>query len=306
MKKVILKSFLALFISATLFSCKDKADKPKEAVTVEEPETDAMTNFGGLALYTVRDAMGENVKETLKAVAKAGYENIEAANYEDGKFYNMTPAEFKAYLDELELNPISTHQGTVTMENADQMMADVKAAGFEYFVIPVPPMGMFQFNMENRTMNMKGTAADLATILDQLGEKANAAGLKLLYHNHDFEFKPNDNGVVIIDYLLENCNPEFVNFQMDLFWVTKAGADPVAYFEKYPGRFKMWHVKDMDDQGRFAPVGKGTIDFKRILDNKELSGMEYYMVEQDMTFDGLQPLEAIKISHDGLEDIGFK
>ncbi len=306
MKKIIFKSFFALFISATLFSCKDKTEKSNEAVTVEEPETNTMTNFGGLALYTVRDAMGENAMETLKAVADAGYENIEAANYEDGKFYNMTPAEFKAYLDELELNPVSTHQGSVTMENANQMMADVKAAGFEYFVIPVPPMGMFQFNMENRTMNMKGTAADLATILDQLGEKANAAGLKLLYHNHDFEFKPNDNGVVIIDYLLENCNPEFVNFQMDLFWVTKAGADPVAYFEKYPGRFKMWHVKDMDDQGRFAPVGKGTIDFKRILANKELSGMEYYMVEQDMTFDGLQPLEAITISHDGLEDIGFK
>ena len=306
MKKIIFKSFFALFISATLFSCKDKTEKSNEAVTVEEPVTITDANFGGLALYTVRDAMSENAMETLKAVADAGYENIEAANYEDGKFYNMTPAEFKAYLDELELNPVSTHQGSVTMENANQMMADVKAAGFEYFVIPVPPMGMFQFNMENRTMNMKGTAADLATILDQLGEKANAAGLKLLYHNHDFEFKPNDNGVVIIDYLLENCNPEYVNFQMDLFWVTKAGADPVAYFEKYPGRFKMWHVKDMDDQGRFAPVGKGTVDFKRILANRELSGMEYYMVEQDMTFDGLQPLEAIKISHDGLEDIGFK
>jgi sugar phosphate isomerase/epimerase len=186
------------------------------------------------------------------------------------------------------------------------MMADVKAAGFEYFVIPVPPMGMFEFNMEERTMNMKGTAAELAEILDTLGEKANAAGLQLLYHNHDFEFKPNSDDVVVIDYLLENCNPEFVNFQMDLYWVTKAGADPVAYFEKYPGRFKVWHVKDMDDQGRFAPVGKGTIDFKRILEKKELSGMEYYMVEQDMTFDGLEPLEAIKISHEGIENIGFK
>ena len=305
MKKVILKSFLALFISATIFSCKDKTEKSKEIETAVAQDTTTVANFGGLALYTVRDAMGEKAKETLKAVADNGYKNIEAANYEAGKFYNMAPEEFKGYLDELGLSPISTHQGSVTMENADQMMADVKAAGFEYFVIPVPPMGMFQFNMENRTMNMKGTADDLAKTLDQLGEKANAAGLKLLYHNHDFEFKPNADGVVIIDHLLENCNPEFVNFQMDLYWVTKAGANPVAYFEKYPGRFKMWHVKDMDDQGRFAPVGEGTIDFKRILDNKELSGMEYYMVEQDMTFDGLQPLEAIEISHNGLKEIGF-
>ncbi len=127
----------------------------------------------------------------------------------------------------------------------------------------------------------------------------------MLYHNHDFEFKKNADGIIPIDYLLENCNPELVNFQMDLFWVTKAGADPLVYFEKYPGRFKIWHVKDMDEQGRFSPVGKGTIDFSRILAEKEKSGMLYYMVEQDMTFDGLKPLEAIKISHEGLSQFGF-
>ncbi len=113
------------------------------------------------------------------------------------------------------------------------------------------------------------------------------------------------NGVVTIDYLLENTDPKYVNFQMDLFWVTKAGADPVAYFEKYPGRFKVWHVKDMDDEGKFAPVGNGTIDFARILEQKELSGMKYYMVEQDRTFDGMKPLEVIKISHKGLKKFGF-
>ncbi|MDC6387289.1 sugar phosphate isomerase/epimerase [Maribacter sp. PR1] len=274
----------------------------------DTPETpvEEVKDFGGLALYTVRDDMGTDAKSTLKAVADAGYENIEAAGYADGKFYNMTPVDFKAYLSEIGLNPISTHQSSVTLDNADEMMAEVKAAGFEYFVVPVPPMGMFTFNMEERTMGMKGTAQELADILDTLGEKASNAGLKLLYHNHDFEFKKGDDDVVMIDYLLENCNPDNVNFQMDLYWVTKAGADPVAYFEKYPGRFKLWHVKDMDDQGRFAPVGTGTIDFGRILEKKELSGMEYYMVEQDMTFDGLKPLEAIKISHEGLKEIGFE
>ncbi|MBQ4914044.1 sugar phosphate isomerase/epimerase [Maribacter sp. MMG018] len=265
----------------------------------------AQDKFGGLALYTVRDDMGTNAKATLQAVADAGYKNIEAAGYEDGKFYGMSPKEFKSMVKSMGLKPVSTHQGTVTMENADKMMADVKAAGFKYFVIPVPPMGMFEFNMEERTMNMKGSAAELAEILDVLGEKAHKAGLKLLYHNHNFEFEKNAQGIVTIDYLLENCNPKYVNFQMDLYWVTKAGADPVAYFEKYPGRFKIWHVKDMDEQGRFAPVGNGSIDFKRILDNKKLSGMKYYMVEQDMTFDGLKPLEAIKISHDGLKKFGF-
>ena len=266
----------------------------------------AQDRFGGLALYTVRDAMGSDAKATLKAVADAGYKNIEAAGYEDGKFYNMSPEDFKKYVKELGLTPISAHQGSVTLDNADAMMADVKAAGFKYFVVPVPPMGLFKSDPDTRTMSMTGGAANLARILDTLGEKAKAAGLKLLYHNHDFEFKKDGDGIVTIDYLLENCNPKFVNFQMDLYWVTKAGADPVAYFEKYPGRFKIWHVKDMDDQGRFAPVGEGKIDFARILANKKLSGMKYYMVEQDMTFDGMEPLEAIKISHEGLKKIGFK
>jgi sugar phosphate isomerase/epimerase len=205
----------------------------------------------------------------------------------------------------LNLKGISTHQGGVTLDNADQMIADVKAAGFTYFVVPVPPMGMFTYDRENMTMGMKGTAKELLDILNVLGKKCQAAGLQLLYHNHDFELIRNENNVIILDYLLENTDPKYVNFQMDLFWVSKAGVDPIDYFNKYPGRFLIWHVKDMDDKGRFAPVGEGKINFKRILAQKERSGMKYYMVEQDMTFDGLKPLEAIKISHKGLKAFGF-
>ncbi|WP_416242045.1 sugar phosphate isomerase/epimerase family protein [Arenibacter sp. GZD-96] len=261
--------------------------------------------LGGLALYTVRDDMGINARATLMAVADAGYKNIEAAGYADGKFYGMTPVEFKNLLKELGLNPISTHQGSVTLENADAMIADVKAAGFKYFVIPVPPMGTFTFDATTRTMGMTGGAAQLANVLTTLGEKCKKAGLQLLYHNHDFEFKKDKDGIVPIDYLLENTDPKLVNFQMDLYWVTKAEASPIAYFKKYPGRFKIWHVKDMDTEGKFAPVGNGTIDFSKILANKKLSGMKYYMVEQDNTFD-LKPLEAIRISHKGIQKFGFK
>lgn len=266
----------------------------------------AQEKFGGMALYTVRDAMKDDAINTLITVVDAGYKYIEAANYADGKFYNMTPKDFKAMLDEIGLTPISTHQGSLTLDNADAMIADVKAAGFAYFVIPVPPMGLFTFNPSSSSMGMKGGAENLANILNTLGEKCKKAGLQLLYHNHDFEFKEDVSGEITYDYLLEHTNPEYVNFEMDLYWVTKAGADPLAYFEKYPGRFKIWHVKDMDDQGRFAPVGTGHIDFARILAKKELSGMKYYMVEQDATFDTMTPLEAIKISHNGLKNIGFK
>jgi sugar phosphate isomerase/epimerase len=260
--------------------------------------------YGGLALYTVREDMETDAKSTLQKVADIGYQYVEAAGYKDRQFYGMEPIEFKNYLNELGLIPLSSHQSTVTLENADEMIADVKAAGFTYFVVPIPPMGLFQYDREAKAMNFKGGAANLAQILDILGEKCHKAGLKLLYHNHDFEYKKDADGIVPIDYLLEHCNPEYVNFQMDLYWVSKVGADPVAYFEKYPGRFKLWHVKDMDEEGRFAPVGTGTIDFARILAQQNLSGMEYYYVEQDTTYN-LKPIDAIKISHDGLKKIGF-
>jgi sugar phosphate isomerase/epimerase len=290
-------SFLALLAIGTFACGPNTATEELTEVTEVQPE-----RFGGLALYTVRDSMASNPKATLQAVADAGYAYVETANYEDGKFYGMAPADFKAYLESIGLTAKSAHMGMVNMENADQLIADVKAAGIEYFVIPVPPMGMFTFGPDG--MGMKGSPDDLVNIMNTLGEKCTNAGIKLLYHNHDFEFKATADGTIIEDLLLEKCNPEFVNFQMDLFWVTKAEVDPLTYFEKYPGRFIAWHVKDMNEEGNFAPVGTGSIDFKRILAEKAKSGMEYYLVEQDQTF-GLDPMEAIKISHKGLGEIGF-
>ncbi len=262
----------------------------------------AQDRFGGLALYTVRDDMSKNAVETLKAVADVGYAYVEAAGYNDGKFYGMDPKDFKKTLKEVGLEPVSTHQGGLTLENADQMIADVKAAGFKYFVIPVPPMG--HFKVEDGKMGMSDELELLADVLNTVGKKCKAAGLELLYHNHDFEFVKNSKGIIPIEYFLENTDPGTVNFEMDLYWVTRAGADPVAYFEKYPGRFKLWHVKDMDEEGKFAPVGTGSIDFSRILKEKDKSGMIYYYVEQDRTWDK-KPLEVIKTSHEGLKKFGF-
>ncbi len=303
MKKLSIYSVFIVVLSLGI-SCKENKKEETTKDTTDELVTES--NFGGLALYTLRDDMGVDPKAVLQEVANDGYAYIEAAGYNEGKFYNMSPEDFANLLKELELTPVSTHHSDVTLENADAMMKDVKTAGFEYFVVPIPPMGLFHFDDATMTMSMSGGAENLSKIVNTLGEKAHAAGLKLLYHNHDFEFKKDADGIVPIEYLIEHSDPKYVNFQMDLYWVTKAGADPIAYFKKYPGRFKIWHVKDMDNEGRFAPVGNGTIDFAKILANKELSGMEYYMVEQDMTFDGMKPLEAIKISHEGLKNIGFK
>jgi sugar phosphate isomerase/epimerase len=267
--------------------------------------TFAQKKWGGMTLYTVRNEMSKDPKATLKAVADLGYKYIEAVDYKDGKFYGLSPLEFKSYAKSLGLKPISVHMGAMTTDNADQLIADVKAAGFKYFVAPVPPMGMFKFDPKSRSLTMTEDVEKLTEVLNTIARKAHAAGLQFLYHNHAFEFEKNSKGIIPIDYMLENLDSKYVNFQMDLYWVTKAGVDPVDYFKKYPGRFKIWHVKDMDAEGRFAPVGKGTIDFGRILANKKLSGMKYYIVEQDQVFDGLIPMEAIKLSREGLTKFGF-
>jgi len=217
----------------------------------------------------------------------------------------MDPEEFKGYLDEIGLVGISTHMAGTTAENLDQMVDDAVAAGFEYFVIPIPPMGAFKFDQATMSMSMTQEVETVMDNINLIAERCAEAGIKCLYHNHDFEFREGTDGIVPIDYFLEHSDPEILNFQMDMFWVTKAEADPVEYFERYGGRFHGWHVKDMDEKGRFAPVGQGTIDFGRILAAQEASGMKFYLVEQDMCFE-LDPMEAVKISHKGLGEIGFK
>ncbi len=302
MIKQILPLFLLLF---TLAACGDATEKATEETAATEPEITAATDFGGLALYTLRDTLAGDPKGVLKEVAATGYKYIEAAGYKDGKFYGMTPTEFKNYLAEVGLTPISSHHGDITIETTDKVVADLKEAGFEYLVIPIPPMGAFTFDPATITLGMNQSAEMVMGNVNAIAKKVVAGGLKCLYHNHDFEFKAGEDDIVPIDYFLENSDPAVLNFQMDLYWVTKAGADPVAYFDRYPGRFKAWHVKDMDDQGRFAPVGEGNIDFKRILAAREKSGMEFYLVEQDMCFNHTA-LEAIAISHKGLAEIGFE
>ncbi len=299
--------FSSLVILALTFGIVACGSSEKEDMTSEDviEESEVSSQLGGLALYTVRDAMAADPRGTLQKVAEAGYAYIEAAGYADGKFYGMEPVEFKEYVESLGMKAVSTHMGAVTLDNADQFIADTKAAGMTYFVIPVPPMGMFTFDASTMKMGMNGTPEDLVSILNELGEKCSAAGLTLLYHNHDFEFMENEDGVILADYILENTDAANVNFEIDLFWSTKAGAKANDYFAKYPGRFKAWHVKDMNPEGMFAPVGKGLINFSQFLVDKETAGLEVYFVEQDMTFD-LDPLEAIKISNEAIRTFGFE
>lgn len=300
-----IRPIFALLLTLGLCACSSNTETtPDNEETTNAALDNSHANYG-LALYTLRDTLAKNPKGVLKAVADIGYKNIESAGYQDGKFYGMEPTAFKAYLDEIGLTPLSSHNSSITLDNAEQIAQDVKAAGFTYLVIPIPPMGYFSFNPETRRMGMDGDIEKVTNTINTIAEIVTAQGLKCLYHNHDFEFLENENGVVPMDYFIENTDPKYLNFQLDLYWATKAGTDPLDYFAKAPGRFKSWHVKDMDSEGRFAPVGEGGIDFKRILAEKEVAGMEAYFVEQDATFNHT-PLEAIKISYQGLQEIGFE
>ena len=292
--------YLSTLLLLLAIACTSTQPESKE---IPQEETKMKESYGGLALYTLRDTMAKDPKGVLKTVADIGYKYIEAAGYREGKFYGMTPTEFKDYLAEIGIEPVSSHHGDVSLDNADQMIADVKAAGFTYFVVPIPPMG--HFKVDENGLGMSEEVEEITDILNTIGEKCSAAGLVMLYHNHDMEFKENSKGIVPMDYFIENTNPEHVKFQLDLYWATKAGVDPIAYFEKAPGRFKSWHMKDMDEEGRFAPVGNGTIDFANILKSKDLSGMEHFFVEQDRTFEQT-PLEAITISHKAIGELGMK
>ena len=305
----VARPLLALAAALSLVACGGGASAEAEvAPAVEDAPAE---RSGGIALYTVRDDMGRDPRATLAAVADLGYAYVEAAGYAagedgaEGTFYGMPPAAFRVLLDSLGLQPMSTHMGGATRDNAARLAADARAAGFRYFVIPVPPAGAFGVDEETGRMLMREPMAEVMEEINAIAEGVATAGLECLYHNHDFEFEAGPDGAVPIEYFLEHSDPAALNFQMDLFWVTKAGADPVDYIGRYPGRWRSFHVKDMDAEGRFAPVGTGSIDFARVLAERERAGLAFFLVEQDATYDGQTPLEAVAQSREGLGALGL-
>lgn len=241
----------------------------------------------GLQLYTVRDAMAKDPKAALAKVAGIGYNSVEGATYTgDEKFYGMSPVEFKQVLKDNGLVMYSSHyrlgedkmngkdmQGTM-LHDWDKAVEDAAKVGLKYMVCA-------WLSPEER-----GTLDHYKKVADDLnvaGEKCKKAGIQLCYHNHNFEFEQQD-GKYPYDILM-GTDPNLVKMEMDIYWIKKAGQDPIALFKKHPGRFPLWHVKDMDKtpQQNFTEVGNGVIDFKEIFKYKKLAGMKYFYVEQDQT-----------------------
>ncbi|UCH13240.1 MAG: sugar phosphate isomerase/epimerase [Bacteroidales bacterium] len=254
----------------------------------------------GLQIYSVRDQLSEDLEGTLKQVAKIGYKWIELASYDDGKFYNKTPAEFKKLVDDLGMEIISSHTGVeikgVDMSNAEKLADAHAELGLTYVIKP--------WLVEERRVSAD-SYKKVAEELNKIGEIMKSRGLKFGYHNHDFEFETVDDHIPF-DILLTETDKELVTFEIDLYWIKKGGKNTTDYFKKYPGRFELYHVKDMDntEESYFTEVGSGIINFKELFSYKDLAGMKYFFVEQD-NCRNYTPLESVKISFDYLNNCDF-
>ena len=248
---------------------------------------DKKSNYIGLQLYTVRDAMQSDPVATLAKVAHIGYNSIEGATYTGTqKFYGMEPAAFAKVLKQNGLIIPSSHyrlgeekannetvKGTI-LNGWDKAVDDAAAVGIKYMVCA------YLAESERGGIDHYKMVADT---LNKAGERCKKAGIQLCYHNHDFEFQ-SQNGTLPYDILL-NTDKNLVKMEMDLYWVSKAGRDPIELINQHPGRFPLWHVKDMDKTAdkAFTEVGNGSIDFKKIFTHANKAGMKYFFVEQDKT-----------------------
>jgi sugar phosphate isomerase/epimerase len=208
----------------------------------------------GLQLYTIRDAMDEDLKGSLQKLSDLGYKNLELASYSNGKFYGHSPVEFKKMVNDLGMEIISSHTQVeaagITLDNAQKMADDHAELGVQYCVQP-------WVNEEDRNIeSYKKMIADW----NEVGRIMKGVGIQFGYHNHNFEFENLDGIIPYYDIFMPEMDEDLITMELDLFWATKAGQDPVDMFNKYPGRFQLLHLKDMHtNEAPFFDVTKDDI-----------------------------------------------
>ena len=233
----------------------------------------------GLQLFTLRELLPKDVKGTIEKVAQAGFTEVETYGFSNGKFWGLTPKEFK---DLLKANGLKAPSGHYNMEEfiktggTDQLKASIDAAaalGGEYFTIAGA-----RVDQTKGADGFKKVAADF----NKVAELAKASGLGFAYHNHDFEFKSIGDTTGYEIYLNET-DKNLVKFEMDLYWVVRSGNDPLKLIADHPGRFPMWHVKDMDKAKPEwnTEIGNGSIDFKSIFAQAKTSGLKHFFLEHE-------------------------
>jgi sugar phosphate isomerase/epimerase len=285
-KKISLKVLFLVGVAAFLFqgltSCETA---PKEKVI-------------GLQLYSVRDDMKKDVPGTIAAVGEMGYKYVEAAGYKDGKIYGMDPVEFKNLCEKNGLHFWGAHAGQAvpTDENWDKTMVwwDVciaahKSAGAKWIVQPF---------MDKVGYESLDGLKRYCKYFNAVGEKCNAAGIRFGYHNHSHEFTTVLDGKSVYDWMLELTDSKKVMFEMDLYWIIEGDKKPCDYFEKYPGRFELLHIKDAEEVG-----ASGNINFAAIFAQREKAGAKYGIVEVEQY--NFEPLVSCKKSIEYLQAADF-
>jgi sugar phosphate isomerase/epimerase len=245
----------------------------------------------GLQLYTVRRDLEKDFDGTLAAVAKVGFREVELAG-----LFGRTPRDFRASLDRNGLRAPSMHVDLPEIrKDFSKTLEAGTALGVRYVICA------WLAPEERKSLDDYKRHIEL---FNRAGEEAKKAGLQFGFHCHDFEFVPLE-GVVPYDLILKETDSARVQMEMDLYWITKAGADPLRYFHQYPGRFPLVHVKDMDATPKkdFTEVGKGVVDFKRIFAQSKLAGIRHYFVEQDETPG--PAIESARVSYQYLKTLDF-
>jgi len=303
------RTFIGTSVAATLAA----AAKPAWAADTahlagRSPVAHAIDRVG-LQLYTVRDAMKTDFAGTIAKVAATGYKEVEFAGY-----FDHSPKDVRAILDKNSLASPSCHVGYDVVEKKwPETLEAAKIVGHSYIICPW---------IDEKQRVEPGGWKRAADLFNKAGEASKKAGIQFGYHNHSFEFDPAESlgGKLPYDFLLAETDPKLVAMEMDLCWISVAGKDPLAYFEKYPGRFPLVHVKDWVKDassptayqgamgqsvkfgGRMADVGQGSIDWKNLFAHSEKAGIQHYFVENDYP---KSAFDDIKVSYDYLHALSF-
>ncbi len=244
----------------------------------------------GVQLYTFRGAMIQDPKGTLSKVAELGFKQLESARSDKGLYYGLTPIEMRDTCKALGLSIRSGHVHLDTDWN--QTMEQAAEAGQEYVICSsMPTEGQ---DIDNYLR--------VAEAFNKAGEDCKKLGLKFGYHNHSYEFE-SDKGQVLYDVLLENTDSSLVHMELDLGWVVMGGKNPIDYFNEYPGRFPLWHLKDMSIlEGESTEFGKGDLNIAEMLENIDLAGVKYMFMEQEQ-YDN-NPFDSIQYNLNYLAKLG--
>lgn len=241
-------------------------------------------NSFGIQLWTVKEALAKDPLAVLIHLSKCGYQKIESFEGEKGIFWGMKNTEFKKHMDGLGMNLVSAHCDTTN--NFDRKAAEAAEIGMKYLICPYKGA---QKSLDNYKQ--------FADEFNKCGEIAKKHGIRFAYHNHDYSFVPME-GKLPQDVMMNNTNKDTVDFEMDMYWTVAAGVDPITYMDKHPGRFKLVHVKDMvktntAEGHESCIIGKGTIDYKKLLPQVAKLGVKHMIVEQE-AYTGTTELDAAK------------